>query len=211
MTATTLPVDLQARTGRLLSAGAALLAVLGLAGAALGLRDGAVALWGFGGLCLLHLPMTLAAGRRLREGLGNRGLDLELRTLRICSRLLRLFAVGMALVAGRDLMVLRGPEASMPGQAFAATALLTLAALAWRKRALADPHPTRIQDARQTRSRLVPAGLLMLGSGAAAWAPWAASAAGLAMAGYAFGAAQLLAKSLAVPIRGCGGCGGSCG
>jgi hypothetical protein len=55
------------------------------------------------------------------------------------------------------------------------------------------------------------AALLALGSAAAALAPWAASAAGLAMAGTAFGAAHLLAKALAVPARGCGGCGGGCG
>jgi len=209
MAASTLSEDLQARTGRLLSAGAALMLVLGLAGTGLGLRDGIVALWGFGVLCLLHLPMTLAAGRRLREGLGNRGLDRELRTLRLGSRLLRLLAVGMALAAGIDLVHFRGPESTAFHVSLAAIALSTLASLAWNKRGWVDHHPTLAQDARQTRHLMGLAGLLVVGSVAGAWLPWLGSAAALALALWTFGAAQGLAKSLAVPARGCGGC--SCG
>ena len=48
--------------------------------------------WGFGFACLIQVAPSLALWHRLREGLGNRGLDGERRTLRITSHLLRLAA-----------------------------------------------------------------------------------------------------------------------
>jgi hypothetical protein len=209
MDASTFSEDLQARAGRLLAAGAALLLALGLAGTALGLHEGITALWGFGAVCLLHLPMTLAAGQRLREGLGNRGLDRELRTLRIVSRLLRLLAAGMAMAAGHDLFYHRETPPTLIHLALAALALLTLAALAWSKHGSAGCHPTLAQDARQARHLTELAGLLLAGVVGSAWLPWLGGAAALAQALWVFGAAQALARSLAIPVGGCGSC--SCG
>ena len=72
--------------------------LLGLAmGAAalwLGLGEGAIALWGFGAACLLQIPSALSLRWRIREGLGNSGLDRDRVTLRVVSHLLRLLALG---------------------------------------------------------------------------------------------------------------------
>ncbi len=57
----------------LLSAGLGLL--LGAAALWVGLGDGAIAQWAFGTACLLQVPPALSLRSRIRDGLGNSGLD----------------------------------------------------------------------------------------------------------------------------------------
>ena len=61
----------------------------------LGIEGGAIALWGFGAACLLQVPPALSLYGRLREGLGNQGLERERLTLKGVSLLLR-FQIGRA-------------------------------------------------------------------------------------------------------------------
>lgn len=91
--------------------------LLGLAmGAAalwLGLGEGAIALWGFGAACLLQIPSALSLRWRIREGLGNSGLERDRVTLRVVSHLLRLLALGLAMASGSALLGERGPQAGL--------------------------------------------------------------------------------------------------
>ncbi|HEX9010991.1 MAG TPA: hypothetical protein VF804_11550, partial [Holophagaceae bacterium] len=107
----------------LLTAGAAL--VLGVAAVGLGIAYETPMAWGFGLACLLQVAPSLAVGYRLREGLGNRGLDGERRTLRITSHLLRLLALGLAIASILAWTEGNAPRPGTPGFALAGLALVT--------------------------------------------------------------------------------------
>ena len=192
----------------LLTAGVAL--ALGGAAVVLGIADEVPLAWGFGLACLLQVAPSLAVWHRLREGLGNRGLDGERRTLRATSHLLRLAALGLAIAS-----ILAGTEgsASRPGApalALAAAALLGWLGLWIGKRGTRDLHPSLAQDAGRARTLTGLAGLLLAGGLLGLAFPWAAPAAGVAMAAWLFIEGRTMARGTTVSLVGCGGC-GSCG
>ena len=192
----------------LLTAGAAL--ALGGAAVVLGIADEVPLAWGFGLACLLQVAPSLAVWHRLREGLGNRGLDGERRTLRITSHLLRLLALGLAIAS-----ILAGTEggASRPGTpvlALAGAALGGWLGLWIGKRGTRDLHPSLAQDVGRARTLAGLAGLLLAGGLLGLAFPWAAPAAGVAMAAWLFLEGRTMARGTTVSLVGCGGC-GSCG
>jgi hypothetical protein len=192
----------------LLSAGAAL--ALGGPAVGLGIMNEMPVAWGFGLACLLQVAPSLAVRHRLREGLGNRGLDGERRTLRITSHLLRLLALGLAIAS-----ILAGTEggAPRPGTpvlALAGTALVACLGLWMGKRGARDLHPSLAQDAGRTRTLAGQGGLLLAGGLLGLIVPWAPPVAGVAMAAGLFFEARAMAKATTVSLVGCGGC-GSCG
>ncbi len=91
------PAESLSRASRLALLSAALGLVLGAAALGLGLSEGAIALAAFGAASLLQVPVALTVRSRVRDGLGNRGLDRERRTLRAIGHLLRFLALGVAL------------------------------------------------------------------------------------------------------------------
>lgn len=209
MTTCTLPDDLPLRASRLAWGASALMLGLGAAAAVLGIQQEAVSLWGFGAACLLQVPLGVVAGRRTREGLGNRGLEGELRATRLTFHLLRLLALGLLLAAGADLLANRGSAPSLPGLVLGALGALGFLALGWAQRGFADHHPTLAQAAQRTRLVAEAAALLALGSLAGRWLPWADAACALLLAGRIIFVVQALAKPLALKPTSCGGC--SCG
>ena len=92
----------------LLSAGLGLL--LGAAALWVGLGDGAIAQWAFGTAGQLQVPPALSLRGRVLDGLGNRGLERERRTLRSVSYLLRFLALGTAMAAVSALLGERSPR-----------------------------------------------------------------------------------------------------
>jgi hypothetical protein len=192
----------------LFTAGAAL--VLGGAAVGLGLADEMPLAWGFGLACLLQVAPSLAVWHRLREGLGNRGLDGERRTLRITSHLLRLLALGLAIAS-----ILEGTEGGAPRPGTLALALAGAALVGWLglwigKRGTRDLHSSLAQDAGRARTLAGLAGLLLAGGLLGLAFHWAAPAAGVAMAAWQFFEGRTMAKATTVSLVGCGGC-GSCG
>ncbi len=192
----------------LLTAGAAL--ALGGAAAGLGIVDETPLVWGFGLACLLQVAPSLAVWHRVREGLGNRGLDGERRTLRATSHFLRLLAIGLVIAS-----IIAWTEGGAPRPATLSLALAGAALVGWLglwigKRGFRDLHPSLAQDAGRTRTLAGLAGLLLGGGLLGLAFPWAAPAAGVAMAGWLFYEARAMAKTTTVSLVGCGGC-GSCG
>jgi hypothetical protein len=183
---------------------------LGMPALWLGLEQGVLALWAFGGACLLLGLPSLGAWQRIREGFGNRGLERERLTLRAASHLLRLLALGAVLAAAAALMGNRASQASLPGLGLAILAPVILVFLWWAKRSLAGVHPTLDLDAARTRALLDLALLLLVGVVLGRWFPWADAAAGLLMALRLFLAGQALVKVSALQAASCGSC-GSCG
>jgi hypothetical protein len=192
----------------LLAAGANLL--LGGAALWLGLAEGAIALWGFGAACLLLGLPSLGVWQRIQEGFGNRGLNRERLTLRAVSHLLRLLALGAALISAAALMGDRAPQASFSalGVAILAAGLITPLWLA--KRAWTGVHPSLELDAARTRTLLELAALVLVGWLLGRWFPWADAAAGLAVALRLFLEGRTLAKVTTLQAASCGSC-GSCG
>ena len=192
---------------------ALLTALVGLAlgGATLwlGLREGAVSFWGFGAACLLHVPPALNVRERIREGLGNRGLERERLTLKVVSHFLRLLALGLCLSALSALMGERAPQASLATLSLAVLAVGFLVPLWLAKRGLAGVHPTVDLDAARTRSLLEGAVLLLVGSLLGHWFSWADAATGLALALHLFFEGRTLAKGTTLTVA-CGGCGSGC-
>jgi len=188
--------------------------LLGLAmGAAalwLGLGEGAIALWGFGAACLLQIPSALSLRWRIREGLGNSGLDRDRVTLRVVSHLLRLLALGLAMASGSALLGERGPQAGLTrlGLALLATGLEAFLWIA--KRGLAGTHAALDMDLARSRTVLELSALLLLGSLLGQWFIWADAGTGLALALRLFLEGRTLGKGTALQAA-CGGCGGGCG
>src|SRR6266568_1794231 len=85
----------------------------------LGLSAGSTALWGFGAAWLLQVPPTLSLRGRIRDGLGNSGLERERLTLRTVSFLMRFLALGMAMAAISELLGERSPRFDLPMQGLA--------------------------------------------------------------------------------------------
>ena len=192
----------------LFTAGAAL--VLGAASVVQGLASEVPMAWGFGLACLLQVAPSLAVGYRIREGLGNRGLDGERRTLRITSHLVRLLALGLAIACALAWTAGDAPKSTPLDLSLAGAALVTWAGLWLGKRKLGDLHPSLALDGARSRTLATFAGLWLVGGLLGLAFPWAGPAAGLALAGWCFAEGRILAKATSVSLVGCGGC-GSCG
>jgi hypothetical protein len=192
----------------LLAAGAAL--VLGVAAVVLGIADEVPMAWGYGLACLLQVAPSLAVGYRLREGLGNRGLDGERRTLRLTSHLLRLLALGLAIASILAWTEGNAPRPGTPALALTGAALVVWLGLWMGKRGAGDQHPSLALDAGRARTLAGLAGLLAAGGLLGLAFPWSAPAAGVAMAAWLFLEGRTMAKATTVSLVGCGGC-GSCG
>ena len=197
------------RAGGLALLAAAIGLVLGGAALGLGLQVGSVAQWGFGAACLLQVLPSLNVWGRLRNGLGNSGLERERRTLRAVSHLLRLLALGMALAAIAALMGDRAPQSSFSALGLAVVALGCLLPLWVAKQRLTGVHPTLDLDAARCRTLLELAALLLAGGLLGRWFPWADAVAGLVMALRLFLEARTLAKGTTLQVV-CGGCGSGC-
>jgi len=192
----------------LLTAGVGL--VLGGVAVVQGVSSDMPMAWGFGLACLLQVAPSLAVGYRLREGLGNRGLDGERRTLRITSHLARLLALGLAIAC---VLAWTGGRSPRPGAwdfALAGAALASWLGLWFGKRRFGPLHPSLGQDAARARTLAGLAGLLLAGGPLGLAFPWGGPAAGMVMAAWIFVEGRTLAKATTVSLVGCGGC-GSCG
>lgn len=185
-------------------------ALLGIGAMILAFQYALLALGGWGALALLQAPLALGVHRRVRAGLGNRGLDSERRSLRGVGRLLlplslAFLGVGVAALAGRW-----SPEAVVwawviPGAALAGS-LGYLAFLAGK-----GGHPTLLQHRGRIRSAGAAAGIALVGVLAEPRWPGADAVALLALALLAFGEGRRLRALVAVKAA-CGGCGScSCG
>ncbi|GLH74525.1 hypothetical protein GETHLI_30270 [Geothrix limicola] len=175
----------------------------------MGLSEGALAFWGFGAACLLQVPPSLVLHGRIREGLGNSGLERERLTLRTVSFLLRLLALGLAMAAVSALLGERAPHLEFTAQGLAVAALGLLAVLWYGKQGVKGAHPTLELDASRSLILLELAVLLLAGSLLSRWFAWADAVSGLAMALWLFVAGNSLAKASSLPPAR-GGCGGSC-
>jgi hypothetical protein len=184
--------------------------LLGGAALALGIAQESSALGGFGAACLLQVPLALSLWGRVRAGLGNRGLERELRTLRSVSFLLRIAALGLASVAAIALLGQHLPDATLlaPGLALLA---VTLQALLWRsKQSLADVHPSFALDATRSRTQFELAAILLTGTVIGHWFPQADAVTALALALRIYFEGRSLAALSAFKAA-CGGCGTGCG
>lgn len=203
-----LPCPAQAAPLSLLSALFALAA--GSTAFALGLIINSSALAGFGAACLLQVPLALSLLFRIRTGLGNRGLEREMRSFRVISFALRLLALALAAVAGIALLGRHLPDASLAAPGVALVALGLQAAL-WRAKApLSGVHPSLALDAARARTLLELAGILLVGAVASLWFPLADAVAALALAGRIYLEGQALGALSAFKAA-CGGCGSGCG
>jgi len=185
--------------------------ILGGAALWLGLTDGAIALWGFGAASLLQVPIALSLRGRIREGLGNSGLERDRLTLRVVSHLLRLLALGLAMASVSALLGDRAPQARLVSLSLALLAVGLEAALWLAKRGLAGIHPALDLDAARTRTMLELAALLLAGSLLGQWFPWADAGTGLLLALLLYLEGRTLAKGTTLQIVACGGCGSGCG
>jgi hypothetical protein len=185
--------------------------VLGGATLWLGLAEGAIALWGFGAASLLQVPPALSLVGRIREGLGNSGLERDRVTLRVVSHLLRLLALGLAMASISALLGDRAPQARLTGLGLAVLAAGLEASLWLAKRSLAGLHPALDLDRARTRAMLELAALLLVGGLLGSWFPWADAGAGLLMALRLFLEGRTLGKGTTLQAAACGGCGGGCG
>jgi hypothetical protein len=177
----------------------------------LGVQEDAIACWGFGAASLLQVAPALSLQGRIREGLGNSGLERERLTLRIVSHLLRLLALGLALAAISALVGERGPRASLLLLGLPALAVGLQAPLWLAKRGLAGIHPALDLDAARARTALELAALLLVSSLVGRWFPQADAATSLLMALRLFLEGRTLAKGTTLQAAACGGCGSGCG
>lgn len=203
-----LPCPAQAAPLSFLSA----LLALAAGGAALasGLALDSPALGGFGAASLLQVPLALALAFRIRSGLGNRGLEREMRSTRAVSFALRLLALALAAVAGIALLGRHLPVASMAAPGLALLVLGLQAAL-WRAKApLAEVHPSLALDADRARVLVELAGLLLAGVLIGRWFPPADAVAALALAARIYTQGRSLGRLSAFKAA-CGGCGTGCG
>jgi hypothetical protein len=184
--------------------------MLGGAALWLGITKGPIGQWGFGAACLLLVPAALSVHGRIREGLGNRGLERERLTLRITSHLLRLLALGLAAASVLELSSHPFNDLTLESFGFSALAIGLLLGLWLAKRGLAEVHPTLELDGSRTRALLELAVLLLAGGLLGHWFFWANAITGFAMALRLFSEGQTLAKGSTLPPA-CGGCGSGCG
>ena len=192
----------------LLTAGVAF--VLGAAALGFGIANTVPLAWGFGLACLLQVAPSLALWYRVREGLGNRGLDGERRTLRITSHLLRFLALFLAIACALAWTGGDTPTATPVEWACASIALLVCLGLWLAKRRFGNLHPSLALDAARNCTLAAFAGLWLAGDLLGLAFPWAGPTAGLILAGWSFVEGRSLAKATTVSLVGCGGC-GSCG
>ena len=185
--------------------------VLGGATLWLGLTDGAIALWGFGVASLLQVPTALSLRGRIREGLGNQGLERDRVTLKVVSHLLRFLALGVAIASVSALLGERGPQATLTRLGLALLAVGLEASLWLAKRGLAGIHPALDLDTARTRTMLELAALLLAGGLLGRWFPWADAGTGLLLALRLFLEGRTLAKGTTHQAVACGGCGSGCG
>lgn len=173
-----------------------------------GLEKESITLWTFGAACLLQVPLALSLGGRIRNGLGNHGLDRERRFLRITSHLTALLALAAALTSAAALFAHRMPEESLAALGLGTLAVLIQGTVWSAKRGLAETHPSLALDLGRARMGLE---LALLGFAAlllSPWFPWADACLGLAMALRLFLESRSLAKGTSVAGGGCGtGCG----
>lgn len=203
-----LPCPAHAAPLTLLSALFAL--AIGSTALAFGFVVNSSALGGFGAACLLQVPLALSLAFRIRAGLGNRGLEREMRGFRIIGFALRLLALALAAVAGIALLGRHLPDA---GQAVPAVAILALglqAAALRTKAPLAEVHPSLALDAARARTQLELAGILLVGTVASQWFPPADAVAALALAARIYVEGRALGLLSAFKAA-CGGCGSGCG
>jgi hypothetical protein len=192
----------------LLSIGACLL--LGGPALWLGADHGTIALWGFGAACLLLVFPSFNVWLRLRDGLGNRGLNRERLTLRIIGHLLNLLALGVALTAAAALMAARG-SLTLPTTLGVGVLSMALLGPLWQaKRGQAGVHPTLEFEASRSRFLLELAALLLACSLLGRWFPWADAVFGLVLALRLFVEGRALGRTSTLPAAACGSC-GSCG
>lgn len=176
----------------------------------LGVSQNSPALYGFGAACVLQVPLALSLWGRIRSGLGNRGLELELRTLRLVSYGLRLAALGLAAAAVIALLGQHIPDPTLfvPGLALLAVGLQ---ALLWKsKQTLAEFHPSLALDAARARTLLELATILLAGALITRWFPTADAATALALALRLWFEGRSMAILSAFKAA-CGGCGTGCG
>ena len=184
--------------------------VLGGATLWLGLMDGAIALWGFGVASLLQVPTALSLRGRIREGLGNNGLERDRVTLKVVSHLLRYLALGLAIASVSALLGERGPQATLASLGLVVLAFGLEASLWLAKRGLAGLHPALELDTARTRTMLELAALVLAGNLLGQWFPWADAGTGLLLALRLFLEGRTLAKGTTLQAA-CGGCGSGCG
>ena len=154
-----LPFPTQAAPLSLLAAGGAM--CFGITSLSLGILQSSPAFAGFGVACLFQIPLALSLFFRIRAGLGNRGLERELRTLRWVSHGLRLLALGLAVLAAFALLERQFPDPGLAGPALAALAAGLLAWLWVSKRTLSEFHPSLALDAARARTLLELAAILL--------------------------------------------------
>jgi hypothetical protein len=184
--------------------------LLGGAALWLGLMDGVIALWGFGVASLLQVPTALSLRGRIREGLGNQGLERDRVTLKVVSHLLRYLALGVAIASVSALLGERAPQARLAHLGLAVLAVGFETSLWLAKRSLAGTHPALELDAIRTRTMLELAALLLVGGLLGRWFPWADAGTGLLIALRLFLEGRNLAKGTTLQVA-CGGCGSGCG
>ncbi len=185
--------------------------VLGGATLWLGLTDGAIALWGFGVASLLQVPGALSLWARIRDGLGNSGLERERLTLKTVGLLLRFLALGMAMAAVSAFLGDRVPEVGPGTLALAGLAAGLQGALWLAKRGQAGIHPALDLGTARARTLVELAGLLLLGSLLDRWFPWADAGMALAMALRIYLEGRALGRASTLQAAACGGCGCGCG
>lgn len=205
-----LPLENLPRAARLALVAALLGVFLGGAAVWLGFAESSIALAGFGGACLLQVPTALGVRSRILEGLGNRGLDRELRTLRVISHLVRLLALIVLSVSAYALYDHQVPEGTLSSLGLGVLAMGLLAPLWYAKQSLSELHPTLALDATRARAAWELAGLLLIGGLLGRWFPWADAITGIALALRLFFEGQSLAKVTTLTAA-CGGCGSGCG
>ncbi|MBP1771668.1 MAG: hypothetical protein H6P99_831 [Holophagaceae bacterium] len=187
-----------------------LAAALGGAACGLGWTEGPWAAWGFGAACLLQTPSALNVIWRLREGLGNQGLERERLIHRGLGIALRLLALGLALGAASDLAHETARRTTDLQLGLQAAAFPLAAALALAKRGLREVHPTLGLDGDRARVLAELAALFLAGGLLGRWFPWADAATALVLALRLFMEGQTLARGTTLPVA-CGGCGSGCG
>ena len=203
-----LPCPDHAAPMSLLSAGANVL--FGTACVTLGVLQSSPALGGFGAACVLQIPLSLSLFFRIRAGLGNRGLERQLRSLRLVSYGVRLLALGLAAYAAIALLDRRVPDPTLAAPALALLAAVLLGWLWATKRTLSEFHPSLALDSARARTQLELAAILLAGTLVGHWFPVADAVTALALAARLWVEGRSLAALSAFKAA-CGGCGTGCG
>jgi len=199
------------RANRLVPLTVGLALLLGGVALWLGLGASAITQWSFGAACLLQMAPALSLWARIREGLGNSGLERERLTLRIVSHLLRLLALGTAMASISALLGERSPQVDGLSLGVSVVAAAGLGALWLWKRPLRDLHPALALDVDRTRTLFELSILSLTASLLGHWFPWGDASAGLVMAVGLFVEGRTLAKGTTLTAAACGGGCGGCG